>query len=318
MAVVLELTFVEGPRAGDAVQVAPDVAVIGRSAAVDVPLDDPAASRQHARLRRSGDAYEIENLSPNGTLVNGAPVESRVLREGDVIQIGAATRMKVRYLVRSGAVVAYAATGDAGGIGAAFDDSEPSPPSVAPAAKPSLLRRPKVVIGLAVYFLAVMIVFLLLETGRPRVEWPNGLGRREIAEMMERYFAADSPAFERSPNPAREREALDRARQAFAIAPVSARSQWAAAVAYRDAIAYSPRHTLHDADDARNFRKARTDLADKLADLYIRALAEQRKGRLTAARDRFNALRQIVSDPRCPLHEHIGRWLTAINSAIAE
>ncbi|MCK6485941.1 MAG: FHA domain-containing protein [Phycisphaerae bacterium] len=317
MAVVLELTFAEGPQAGNAVQVAPDVAVIGRSAAADVPLDDPAASRQHARLRRTGDAYEIENLSPNGTLVNGAPVESRPLREGDVIQIGAATRLKVRYLVRSGAVVAYGAAGDAGGNGAAFDDSEPPPPA-APVDKPSLLRRPKVIIGLAVYFLAVLIVFLMLETGRPRVEWPNGLGRREIAEMMERYFAADSPAFERSPNAAREREALDRARQAIAIAPVSARSLWAAAVAYRDAIAYSAQHTLHDADDARNFRKARADLADKLADLYIRALAEQRKGRLTAARDRFNTLRQVVSDPRCPLHEHVGRWLAAINTAIAE
>ncbi len=47
---------------------------------------------EHARLVRVGRAYEIEDLSsPGGTLVNGSPVQRRILRDGDQITIGSTT-----------------------------------------------------------------------------------------------------------------------------------------------------------------------------------------------------------------------------------
>src|SRR5947208_3535957 len=90
---VLELTAVGGTEA--ALRVSRDGAIIGRSQAADVPLADASASRQHAGLNRRGDRFEIENLSPNGTLVNGKSISKRVLKDGDVIQIGESTRLKV-------------------------------------------------------------------------------------------------------------------------------------------------------------------------------------------------------------------------------
>jgi len=63
---------------------------IGRDDAADIVLDDPAASRKHARLIVADGEVRIADLgSHNGTRVNGAPIEGSVaLTRGDEIAIG--------------------------------------------------------------------------------------------------------------------------------------------------------------------------------------------------------------------------------------
>lgn len=63
---------------------------IGRSADNDLVLAGPQVSRVHALLDAGGqDAVEISNLaSTHGVYVNGEKVESRELRDRDVIRIG--------------------------------------------------------------------------------------------------------------------------------------------------------------------------------------------------------------------------------------
>jgi transcriptional regulator with PAS, ATPase and Fis domain len=61
----------------------------GRGADVDVALDDPKLSRQHATITRVGVIVEIrDHGSRNGTFVNGARVEAGMLRPGDIVRIG--------------------------------------------------------------------------------------------------------------------------------------------------------------------------------------------------------------------------------------
>ncbi len=64
--------------------------VLGRSRSVDLPVNDPNASRRHARLIVGPKGTYIEDLgSKNGTLVNGAPLLARVpLVVGDHLTIG--------------------------------------------------------------------------------------------------------------------------------------------------------------------------------------------------------------------------------------
>jgi DNA-binding NtrC family response regulator len=64
--------------------------VVGRSSEATVSVDHDSVSRTHARVRRSGDAIEIEDLgSRNGTLVNGRRIEGvHRLASGDEIAIG--------------------------------------------------------------------------------------------------------------------------------------------------------------------------------------------------------------------------------------
>ena len=65
---------------------------LGRSTSVDVPIDDPQVSRQHARLHVGG-TLEVEDLgSANGTKCRNeplAPHERRPIGPGDVIALGA-------------------------------------------------------------------------------------------------------------------------------------------------------------------------------------------------------------------------------------
>ncbi len=68
-----------------------DPTVIGRSTSSDVAVNDRFMSRHHARLRRSGEGWLIEDLgSRNGTFVNGDRVATATaVVPGDVITISA-------------------------------------------------------------------------------------------------------------------------------------------------------------------------------------------------------------------------------------
>jgi pSer/pThr/pTyr-binding forkhead associated (FHA) protein len=62
-----------------------DELAIGRSPGCGLILDDPGVSRLHARI--SGGTV-LDEESANGTRVNGTPISSHELRDGDVIQVG--------------------------------------------------------------------------------------------------------------------------------------------------------------------------------------------------------------------------------------
>jgi len=63
---------------------------IGRDATCEIHIDDPSASRRHARFMRTPKGYLVEDLrSKNGTLVNDAACANMLLRDGDRIALGA-------------------------------------------------------------------------------------------------------------------------------------------------------------------------------------------------------------------------------------
>ena len=68
------------------------VSVIGRSPEADIRLDDPGVSRAHAELRVADDDVElVDSGSTNGSKVNGKPVNSARLRDGDRLTFGSTT-----------------------------------------------------------------------------------------------------------------------------------------------------------------------------------------------------------------------------------
>ena len=63
--------------------------VLGRSKEADLRIDDPNVSRKHAAIYWSNGRLVLEDLgSTNGTMVNGYPVTTTVLRPQDVVAIG--------------------------------------------------------------------------------------------------------------------------------------------------------------------------------------------------------------------------------------
>jgi Nif-specific regulatory protein len=79
-----------GPSAGAAYELVADETLIGRDTSCHVCVADLSASRRHCAVRREGGEFRLVDLaSHNGTLVNGAPVRERLLKEGDRLQVGA-------------------------------------------------------------------------------------------------------------------------------------------------------------------------------------------------------------------------------------
>jgi pSer/pThr/pTyr-binding forkhead associated (FHA) protein len=65
---------------------------IGRFPANDIVLHDPRSSRQHARLRRVANGFEIQDFaSMNLTFLNGQPITRALVQVGDTITIGEST-----------------------------------------------------------------------------------------------------------------------------------------------------------------------------------------------------------------------------------
>jgi ABC-type multidrug transport system ATPase subunit len=78
----------EGPIAR-ADRIPPGGLAIGRTSDNQIVVNDPLASRKHARLIAGAEGLAIEDLgSANGTFVNGVRQQHTVLRERDIITIG--------------------------------------------------------------------------------------------------------------------------------------------------------------------------------------------------------------------------------------
>ncbi len=132
-----------------------DGLTLGRVAGCDIVIDDTKASRRHARIVAQDGVVEVEDLgSSNGTMLNGKPVQRRVLRDGDEIQIGAT---RIVYLAQAVAQKPPAKSDDldlfgddepaaAGAAGPADeegDDLDFASPAAAPAPAPSPMPAPK-------------------------------------------------------------------------------------------------------------------------------------------------------------------------------
>lgn len=83
------LVIIYGGELGRRITLGHEAVECGRSPNVAIPIDDDAASRRHARIRRMGDTFVVTDLSStNGTYVNDVIVHERPLVDGDQIKIG--------------------------------------------------------------------------------------------------------------------------------------------------------------------------------------------------------------------------------------
>jgi PAS domain S-box-containing protein len=78
---------------GKAYRLEPGEHTIGRGSEATVRIDDHGVSRKHARIIRTedGGCHVTDLESTNGTLLNGVPVTTAELQEGDRLQIGTVT-----------------------------------------------------------------------------------------------------------------------------------------------------------------------------------------------------------------------------------
>jgi pSer/pThr/pTyr-binding forkhead associated (FHA) protein len=78
-----------GPNAGYRFRLDQPVTAAGRHLDSNIVLDDITVSRRHAEIRcETGEFQVVDVGSLNGTYVNGEPIHSAVLTNGDEIRMG--------------------------------------------------------------------------------------------------------------------------------------------------------------------------------------------------------------------------------------
>lgn len=122
--------------------IAPGVFLIGRAGSCQLTVDDPLASRNHARLVVTEDEATIEDLnSRNGVRVNGRLLtEPHPLADGDRIRIG--TQQIILRKIEDSDVRNRRATGfmiHCSGCGVPYDTNEPSCPNCGEGASNTLV-----------------------------------------------------------------------------------------------------------------------------------------------------------------------------------
>lgn len=84
------LVIRQGPQAGMSFPLLGNQVIIGREESIDITLQDPEASRRHARISWQMGQFVIEDMgSTNGTFINGVQITTpQTLNPGDSVGIG--------------------------------------------------------------------------------------------------------------------------------------------------------------------------------------------------------------------------------------
>lgn len=83
------LIVISGSLLGQRIDLADTEVTIGRSREAGFQIPHEGVSRLHCRVSPAGDSYRIDDLgSTNRTLLNGEPIDSATLKDGDRIKLG--------------------------------------------------------------------------------------------------------------------------------------------------------------------------------------------------------------------------------------
>jgi len=314
---IAELVFLEGPQAGESVRLVQGTLRVGRSADCDIRVEDEFASRHHADVIAQDEGFVYVNRSPNGTRVNGRNVSKRLLRDGDVIEIGSAARLRFVVHAQPKAVIGHAPSSeDALGDLLADDTVEQQPPR--PRERRSLWMSPKVLVGLGAYFVGLVALAIWLARGGLRGTEPTVAFL--TSEQVRNMLTAEDPPSPRALNRLQAREWLDKANRLANTALREPRHLFACYYSYRESLWRSGRRQLDAFDDQERFTQVRDALTREVDTMYFAVVTSYRAGRWREAIDRAQRLLSMMADygtPNLPsfadhpLHRHVREIIAA-------
>lgn len=100
---MLRLIMRRGPTPGAVYELTADLYIIGRGSKNDIVIRDNDISREHCRLSRLLDSYEVQDInSSTGTFVNGQRVVNKfLLQHGSILELGDMVTFEVERVVRA-------------------------------------------------------------------------------------------------------------------------------------------------------------------------------------------------------------------------
>jgi len=165
---------------------------VGRSPDNDLFIEDTGLSRRHALIEMFDGIVQISDCgSQNGTFVNGVQVRgSTRLKDGDVVSIGNACEIEVRFGERARRVAPPSAKADSAPKGPLFTGV--SPPEEE-ASTPRWASTPVIAVAAMLLIVLVAVPALVLMKGGQKSRRARASGE-EVLDSLERSGAADSPA----------------------------------------------------------------------------------------------------------------------------
>jgi pSer/pThr/pTyr-binding forkhead associated (FHA) protein len=115
------LTMLRGPTVGAVYELTADVVTLGRGSKNEIVIQDNEVSREHLRLVRVAEGYEVRDLgSSNGTFINGQRVVGNwQLHTGFVLELGDSITLEYESGATATARTAGLATPDTGAVAVA-------------------------------------------------------------------------------------------------------------------------------------------------------------------------------------------------------
>ncbi|MDK1031788.1 MAG: FHA domain-containing protein [Planctomycetia bacterium] len=302
----LRLVCQAGPEKGEEFPLNRMVLVIGRHSSCDVVMSETPISRQHARIEKRGDRWLLINLSQNGTRLNEKYVKQAPLSEGDVIQIGARTTLKV---VAEEAAVAGAVKSTARrrkGLKELRAEEE-APPEPEEAPRDTIFKRRKLLIGLGVYFGIMVIVFIAVinlvspDSSETAIE---GLTVKKIEKIIGHKSRL-------ARNPFMAEEMLQNGLKLYNQRTRNDDNLYKAVRAMQDSLAYDGRTFFKESEHRKIYQTAVKKLVERIWDTYCEGIWAEQADRKKEAAVHFRRLQSLVSDTDNRIYrianQHLGR-----------
>ena len=298
-----------GPDKGQSFPLTRMITLIGRDETCDIVLSDESVSREHGQIEQHMADWVYSNLSENGTLINRKKVERLVLKSGDTIEVGGQTQLRFRLAEPEQVEVAPAVRRR---VRVRHDEEteEEVRGHPQPQIGESLMKRRKLLVGIGVY-LMVMLAFVIVVTLSgdkensgdipPVTEWK---GPADVDAYLDFDFP-DYPVSLRQAN-VKLNEAHQKYQNSKHGDPMNL---WNAVKAFQESEAY--RGGPLPFKDDRIHVQARSELRDKLWQLYHSGLICEAQGRRGEARDYYREMQRRV-DQDNPIFIHIQRRIAGL------
>jgi len=304
-----------GPDKGQSHELTRMITLIGRDASCDIVFKEESISREHGQFEQHQNEWIYTNLSDNATWINHKRVERLVLKDGDLIEIGAETRMKFHLREPEQVEVASVPrrrTRVRGNEAAEEEKSQEAPrPTVATAAE-GLLKRRKLLVVLGVYLAAIIAVVVILKVkGRGDGGMPTGpVETWENYDEIERALDLTFPEYQYNLVMANRR--LEEAKQFRQNWPYGDPGNLYRAIqAYQESYYYRGQ-AWQDFRDEREFVNAKTTLRDTVWKLYRDARLEEYNQRYNSARRCYIEIQRHVPDEKNPIFKHVQQRILAL------
>jgi predicted component of type VI protein secretion system len=134
-----QLVVRKGPRPGQVFPLTLDTITIGRDPLSDIVINDPEISRHHAKILRTGDGYELQDMgSTNGSFVDGKRMggDAVSLRPGQVVMLGSNVTLIYQATSASDPMATMIAPSGMPGMEEPEPAAEPEPPMAEPEPEP--------------------------------------------------------------------------------------------------------------------------------------------------------------------------------------